>query len=175
MASLMENLIHILEEECKVYEELLALSTRKTPVVIKGDLEQLEKITDEEQVIVSRVNHLDNQREEALKDIAIVINKDVETLKLKNLIQVLEKRPEEQKRLSKCHDRISELLDDLKRVNEQNNVLIQNALEMVTFDINLVQALNSAPETANYSKNANRTVGNMYQDPYASGGFDAKQ
>lgn len=175
MASLMENLIHVLEDECKVYDELLELSIRKTPVIIKGDLEQLEKITDEEQEIVSKINHLDNQREEVLKDIAIVINKDVETLKLKKLIQVLENRPEEQRKLSTCHDQISKTLEDLKRVNDQNNVLIQNALDMVTFDINLVQALNSAPETANYTKNANRTAGNMYQDPYASGGFDAKQ
>lgn len=171
----MENLIHVLEEECKVYDELLELSKIKTPVIIKGDLEKLEEITDEEQEIVAKVNHLDGKREELLKDIAIVINKDVETLKLKNLIQVLEKRPEEQRRLSECHDGISRALGDLARVNDQNNVLIHNALEMVTFDINLVQALNSAPETANYTKDANRTVGNMYQDPYASGGFDAKQ
>lgn len=174
MASLMESLILVLEKEYKVYEELLNLSKDKTPIIIKGDLEQLEILTDEEQKIVAKVNHLDNQRVQILKDIAIVINKDVETLKLKNLIQVLDKRPEEQQKLAACHDKIVQIVSDLTIINEQNHVLISNALEMVTFDINLVQALNSAPETANYTKSAGRTDGASLQSHHA-GGFDAKQ
>jgi hypothetical protein len=174
MASLMENLIQVLEKECQIYEGLLKLSKEKTPVIIKGDLEQLEKITDEEQRIVTEANQMDFQRVQTLKDIAIVINKDVETLKLKNLIQVLDKRPDEQRKLAICHDKITQIVGDLAIVNEQNHALISNALEMVTFDINLIQALNSAPETANYTKKAGRMDGNTFQN-YHAGGFDAKQ
>ena len=174
MASLMENLIQVLEKECQVYEKLLKLSKEKTPVIIKGDLDKLEKITDEEQKIVTEVNQLDNQRVQVLKDIAIVINKDVETLKLKNLIQVLDKRPEEQHKLAVCHDKIAQIVGDLVILNDQNHALISNALEMVSFDINLVQALNSAPETANYTKKAGRMDENIFQNLHA-GGFDAKQ
>ena len=53
MASLMENLIQVLEQESEEYEGLLSLSQKKTPIIVSSDLEKLQKITDDEQVIVS--------------------------------------------------------------------------------------------------------------------------
>ncbi|MCH5260001.1 MAG: flagellar export chaperone FlgN, partial [Lachnospiraceae bacterium] len=55
----MEVLIDILEKESQEYEQLLALSMKKTPVIVSEDLDALSQITDEEQIIVSRINHLD--------------------------------------------------------------------------------------------------------------------
>ena len=49
MASLMENLIDVLDRESTEYEALLQLSQRKTPIIAGGDLAELQKITDEEQ------------------------------------------------------------------------------------------------------------------------------
>ena len=95
MASLMENLISVLEAEASEYEILVGLSTNKTPVIIKGDLAALQQITDEEQIVVGRIQHLEKQREEVIGDIANVINKDVKDLKLVNLIEMLRDRPEE--------------------------------------------------------------------------------
>ena len=172
MASLMENLMDILENEEAEYQTLLELSRKKTPVIIKGDVEQLTKITDEEQVAVDRINRLDKKRDEIMNDIANVINKDVKTLKLINLIQMLEKRPDEQKKLSKVHDKLSQTVSNMARINEQNRELIKNALEMVNFDLNLVQAMRTAPETANYNRGAYNTGSVMGN---ANGYFDAKQ
>ena len=61
MASLMENLITILETEASDYEILVGLSTKKTPIIIKGDLEALQQITDEEQIVVGRIQHSEKQ------------------------------------------------------------------------------------------------------------------
>ena len=38
MASLIENLISVLEQESVEYETLLGLSMKKTPIIVKGDL-----------------------------------------------------------------------------------------------------------------------------------------
>ena len=84
MASLMEVLIDVLEQENQEYEKLLSLSMRKTSVIVSEDLTELAKITDEEQIIVGRINHLDHQRNEAVNDIADVLNKDVDKLKIDN-------------------------------------------------------------------------------------------
>ena len=46
MASLMENLIVILDETYEAYEQLLALSLKKTPVIVSENLEELARITD---------------------------------------------------------------------------------------------------------------------------------
>lgn len=46
MASLMEVLIDVLEQENQEYEKLLSLSMRKTSVIVSEDLAELTKITD---------------------------------------------------------------------------------------------------------------------------------
>ena len=172
MASLMENLINVLEEEGKAYEELLELSMKKTPIIIGGDLEGLQKITDEEQIIVARVNRLDAKREEVTKDIANVLNKDVTKLKLVDIIQMLSQRPAEQNKLAAAHDKLKQAVGQMTRVNEQNRDLIQSSLEMVEFDLNLVHAMKSAPQTANYTRGACNSGAVMGK---SNRGFDAKQ
>ena len=41
--------------------------------------------------------------------------------------------------------------------NEQNEILLNQALEMVEFDLTLLKSMRQAPETANYNKNACNT------------------
>lgn len=171
MASLIENLISVLEQECTEYEELLGLSMKKTPVIVAGDLQALQQITDEEQTVVSRINHLERQRTEVIKDIANVTNRDVTNLKLVNLIQMLESRPQESGKLATVHDRLKTVVGNMKRVNDQNKELITHSLEMVEFDMNLLQSMKAAPETANYNRGAYSAGDVMGTD---RGGFDAK-
>lgn len=168
----MEDLISILEQEDSLYEDLLKLSMSKTPVLISGDLEALSRITEDEQEIVNKVNALDKKREEGMKDIANVLGKDVKTLKLTDLIDVLRSRPAEQNRLAAIYDKLSDTIGQMKRTNEQNKELIESSLEMVQFDMNVLQAYKAAPETANYSKNALNSGAYMGN---TKGGFDAKQ
>ena len=172
MASLMEVLIDVLEKESQEYERLLTLSMKKTPVIVSEDLEELSKITDEEQIIVSRINHLDAQRIEAIDDIANVLNKDVNQLKIVDLIKMLAARPQEQEKLAAVFDKLQENVRNVKRVNEQNRELIQEALELVQFNMNVLQSMNKAPETANYNKGAYST-GDVIG--IGSKSFDAKQ
>jgi len=172
VASLMENLIEVLEQESNEYEGLLNLSQQKTPVIASGNLEQLQTITDDEQRLVSRIGNLEKKRIEVTADIANVLNRDVNTLKLSNLIDMLAARPAEQAKLAAAHDRLQESVRLLKNVNEQNRELLKNALEMVEFELNLYQATRTAPETANYGRGAYNTGATM---GVANGGFDAKQ
>lgn len=172
MASLMENLISILEQECTAYEGLLELSIQKTPTIVKGDLEGLQRITDEEQVFVGKINGLDHKRQEVTKDIANVLNKDVTKLKLADIVDLLASRPTEQQQLAKAHDKLKDVIGRMVKINEQNRELIRHSLEMVEFDLNLIHSMKSAPQTANYTKgafNQGVTIG------MGKGGFDAKQ
>jgi hypothetical protein len=57
-------------------------------------------------------------------------------------------------------------------INSNNRELIQQSLEMVEFDMNLIQAMRQAPETADYNKGA-YSAGNIMG--MNKGGFDAKQ
>lgn len=172
MASLMENLIEVLCQESDEYEGLLALSQRKTRIIAGTDLDELKRITDDEQELVDRLNRLEKKRVEVTKDIANVLNRDVEEMKLSNLIELLEGRSAEQASLKQAHDRLQSAVQSLRRVNEQNKELLEEALDMVEFEMNLLQASKAAPETANYTKSAYNSGAQMGVN---SGGFDAKQ
>lgn len=172
MASLMEDLIDVLEKESEEYKNLLNLSMQKTQVIVSEDLDQLAKITDEEQLIVSRINHLDTIRNEAVQDIADVLNKDVTKLKIVDLIDMLAARPQEQAKLASVFDDLRRNVRAVKRINEQNRELIENALELVQLNMQVLQSMNKAPETANYNKGAYNTgdvIGTVNK------AFDARQ
>lgn len=171
MASLIEELVGTLEAENTEYEKLLELSKKKSAVIVSRDISALEKITDEEQIVVTRIGNLDSKRDEVTRDIANVLNKDVELLKLTALIGMLGKSPKEQKKLSEVHDKLKKTVGAVRQLNENNRQLIDQSLEMVQFDLNMIQAMRQAPETNNYGR-AGMNVGNTLG---AVKGFDAKQ
>lgn len=168
----MENLIDVLGQENGEYERLLALARRKTQVIASANLEDLQKITDDEQEMVGRISHLEKIRVEVTADIANVLNRDVEQLKLANLVDMMSGRPAEQEKLAAVHDSLKVTVRELQRINEQNKKLLEDALEMVQFEMNLLQAAKAAPETANYTRNAYNSGAQMGVN---SGNFDAKQ
>ena len=168
----MENLIEVLGQESEEYEGLLALSQKKMRIIASANLEDLQRIMDDEQEVVGRLNRLEKRRIEVTADIANVLNKDVETMKLTNLIEMLSPRPAEQAQLAAIHDRLSSVVREVQRTNEQNKELLEEALELVSFEMNMLQAYKAAPETANYTRSAYNSGAQMGVD---SGGFDAKQ
>ncbi len=172
MASLMENLMDILEQENREYKVLLDLSMKKTRIIVSNDIAQLSAITEEEQKQVDCINALDRQREVAMQDIANVMNMDVNTLKLGRLVEMLAGRPAEQRRLTAVKDALHETTQNMIRINAQNKELLESALELVEFDLNIVRGLKAAPETAEYNRGA-VNAGNLMG--VSSGRFDAKQ
>ncbi len=172
MASLMENLEEVLSRESDLYQNLLELSRRKTSIIVKGDLEALNAITEEEQKAVSEITHVDREREMRMAEIAKVLNTDVKTLKLTDLLQVLERRPAERQKLALVYDKLKAVVYECKRVNEKNGMLVQDALEVTQFELNMIQAAKSAPETANYTMDAMSDGSTM---GISKSRFDAKQ
>lgn len=170
MASLMEDFMGILEEENEGYQRLTELSQEKRQIIIDGDIPALEAITEREQEITGRLVNLENKRSEVVGDMSIVLSKKPEELTITNMIAFLNKQPEEQKKLIDLRDRLRETLREMADINTQNEVLLQQSMEMVEFDLTLFRSMRQAPTTANYDKQANNTG-----DLLGSGGFDAKQ
>ena len=172
MASLLENLIEILNSDSAEYEKLAELAEKKTPFIVKGDINNLWKITEDEQEIVGRIQKQEKLRKETLADIANVVNRDVKTLKLIDLIQMLDKMPDQQEMLKGVQKRLRATIDSLKAANDKNQMLLADKLDMVDFNLNMIRAMKSAPQTANYTKDAytnGQSLGIFH------GGFDAKQ
>lgn len=154
MASLIEELIVTLEDENREYEALLELSTRKTGIIVRDDIKSLDEMVSREQVHLDKIVNLEKKRMEVLNDIAIVLNKDVNTLTVKGVTELLSGQKDEQRRLSQIHDRLKKTLVSVEAVNEMNKGLIEEALDMINFNINYINGLSQIPETANYTKDA---------------------
>ncbi len=170
MASLIDELIDVLNLEEKEYQDLILLSREKTPVIVKGDLEKLQKITEAEQFVVGKLNKLERRRTEVAKDIAVVLGKEEDELKVPDIIEILASQKAEQERLKEVYDRLKATLKEMVRLNDINKGLIQESLEFIEFNMNLYKGIYQEPETGNYTKSASASK------PVATPGvFDAKQ
>lgn len=168
MASLIEELITTLKEETVEYEALLELSTEKTGIIVRDDIQNLNEMVVKEQSHLDRIANLEKKRTEVMKDIAIVLNKDVNTLTVKGISELLEGQKKEQQELSQTRDKLKKLLTGVEAVNEMNKGLIEEALEMINFNINYINGLSQLPETANYTRDA------YNQNQMGLSTFDAK-
>lgn len=174
MASLIRDLITVLEEEEEVYEYLLPITREKKQVIIKNDLQSLQDITAQEQKAVEIITVLERRREEVIVNIGTVLGMDSNTLKISDIIPVLEKQPKEQKELKEIHGKLKSTVSELKRLNDINRVLMEQSLEMIAFDLNVIQSMKSMPVTNNYDRRARQQFADSsYQN--SQGVFDAKQ
>jgi hypothetical protein len=171
MASLIETLIDVLEQENTEYESLMETANVKTAAIVSGDVEKLQDILLEEQKFIDVITKLDAKREENVKDICNVLNVSARGVKITDIINMLEKQPKEQAALTEVHLKLKRTIDNLVRVNDNNKTLLQESMDMLDFEMNLARNAMVAPQTGNYSKGA------YEQDTgYGTlGAFDAKQ
>ena len=170
MASLMEDLLDVLEKEEKQYQELIELGLEKKQAVIKADIQTLEQITAKEGDAASALQNLAKRRTRVLNDMATVLGKTPGEVTITKMIGYLEGQPKEQQKLAEIKEKLLATGNQMTTINQQNEVLLKQALEMVEFDLTLLKSMRQAPETANYNRNAYNTG-----DLLGGGGFDAKQ
>ena len=161
MASLVEELVTVLEEEEKIYQTLISYGEKKTDILIRADVPELEKLTCLEQLASDDLVTHSNQQVQLLKDIANVLGRTEEKMTVTRLITLLESQPDVQKKLTEARDRLLAAADRMNHLNDQNVALIKQAIA-------LFKSLRQAPETANYDKTACNT-GSLL----GSSGFDA--
>ncbi|HAZ91284.1 MAG TPA: hypothetical protein DCX21_04840 [Eubacterium sp.] len=169
MASLIDELIEVLDGENKIYEAYIDIAREKTTFIVKNDLEGLSDIVGKEQLIIEHVNNLDKKREELAKDIADVLALDTKNVTIKDIATAIRNQKGEYERLTEVFKALKKTLSMVERVNMTNSQLIAETMDMINFEINLAQASRMQPMTADYGK---ADVADMNA---ASKKFDAKQ
>lgn len=171
MAGLIDELVNTMSQENDIYKELIPIAEEKTRVIIKNDLDALQKITEQEQLTIEKINALEKKREEVVVNIGTVLSRDPKELNMKALIKIMDKQPKEQKELSRIHDELDGNLRRLVTINDRNKELINQSLEMIEFNMNLIQSTRMAPGVNNYT----RSAGESSIRQAGTGMFDAKQ
>lgn len=170
MASLMDDLTDVLDAENKLYKKLLVFADEMKDAVIKGDVPKVEEISAAEENVTNDIQVLEGKRIHIMKDMAAVINVDVNSLKVAELENTLSSQPELKERLRRVRTELKNTMMALKAANDMNQVLLKQAMELLDFDLTLYRSTKQAPQTANYGRNAYSTGELLGQR-----GFDAKQ
>lgn len=170
MASLMDDLTQVLENETVEYKKLIELSDNLRKALIESDVSTVEQMTAAQEEVSNGIQSLESRRARIMNDIAVVLNKKPEELKVSMLEETLAGQPALKERLAAVRTELKQTMDELKRVNHTNQTLLRQSMELLEFDLNLFRSMRQAPETANYNKSAVNTG-----DLLGSRGFDAKQ
>lgn len=168
MASLVEELVNVLEAETQIYTTLVGYEERKKDVLIAADVATLEEITTKEQLAGDDLIAYSNKQIQILKDIATVLGRTDGKMTVTRLISLLDTQPKVQEQLTEARDSLLTAANQMKTLSDQNAILIRQAIELNEFDMTLFKSLRQAPETANYDKSAYNT-GSLL----GGGGFDA--
>ena len=168
MASLVEELVNVLEAEKQIYTTLVGYEERKKDVLIAADVAVLEEITTKEQLAGDDLIAYSNKQIQILKDIATVLGRTDGKMTVTRLISLLDTQPKVQEQLTEARDSLINAANQMKTLSDQNAILIRQAIELNEFDMTLFKSLRQAPETANYDKSAYNT-GSLL----GGGGFDA--
>ena len=170
MASLIDSLISIMDDENREYKRLLDLSNNKTTAIVQGNVEQLQTIFGQEQKLIDDLNRIETQRMACVSDICKILHLSPSEVRVKQIVQMLEKKPKEHDALEKSYLELKKTVSQLADVNENNKLLLKESMDMIEFEINLARNASMAPQTANYGKGAYEE-----QSGLGGGSFDANQ
>lgn len=170
MAGMMDDLVQVLGEEKVLYEKLADLSEEMKQAIIVSDVPVVEQKTAEQQDVTTDIQRLDRKRSDIMRNVAVVLNKKPEDIKVSTLIETLSGQPELKEKMVSARNELIAAMDRLKKVNAQNQALLTQAMELMEFDLNLYRSMRQAPETANYNRSAYSTG-----DILGHGGLDATQ
>ena len=129
MASLMEDLIDVLNKEEEQYQGLIELGKKKREVVIRADIKTLDEITATEQEVASNLQNLAKKRTRVLNDMATVLGRNPGEVTITKMISYLEEQPVEQKQLMEVKERLLQTGKEMAAINEQNEILLNQALD----------------------------------------------
>ena len=135
-ADSINELINVLDQEAKVYEDILKLSKYKTGIIVEGKVAELENIVRLEQSLVIQIGRFEDKREELVANLYEQLKIDQQNLSLSELINSLNDA-EAAKTLRVCQQELTKTIRELKNKNNLNAKLIKNSLEYIDFSINL--------------------------------------
>ena len=120
MASLIDLLIDDLNNEETGYNKLLDLSNDKTSAIVKGDVDELQKIFLQEQKLIEELETVEQKRQEDVKEICSILRLPYEEIRVEHIVQILEKKPKEHDALEEVYLRLKRTLNQLTTVNDNN-------------------------------------------------------
>lgn len=133
----LQALIEKMRELTDVHEQAYQLANAKKDVLIKGDIDSLAKIVQQENGIIRKMSMLEAERQQIVIDLVQQLGiASHEPMRLSDLLASLPNSPLKEE-LQDLFRRLSKLLLDLQQLNELNQQLIENSLAFVNYSLEL--------------------------------------
>lgn len=145
-----EQLITLLVQMVKVYKGLLIIGNNKRSVLIAGDVHSLEKIIQQEEMLIYQAGKLEALRYKIVREIASLYGINKNDINQAELIKLAD--PDSASKLDTANKELGQLITELKPINEINTQLIKQALNIINYNVNLLtqedSGVNYAPQGA---------------------------
>lgn len=130
------QLINILEDEYKCYQEVLRISKEIRDVLIENAIEELIEIVKGEQQYINEIDALEERRLALMEQVEEKYNIDSSNLSYLEFIDHLPTKNKEQ--LVNIRQKLLEILDEIHVQNEENKKLIEEAVKFNEFSTDLI-------------------------------------
>ncbi len=129
-----DTVIGLLVEIKEVYSKIFDLSQQKQQLLIANKAEEISDVLKEEWGLLSEASELENKRVEAAE--ALFPGKNGEDITIDDIAAIAS--PEEKKHLLEVSGELYKLLEDQKKLNAENQSLIELHLEYMDYMVNVV-------------------------------------
>lgn len=152
-----QELISVLNKIVESYNSLLNLSKQKRAALVTVNVADIERLTKEEEQIVTSIGKLEQIR----KKITNQILSDLKVTEIEDsfmdMLSLCDKKNADQ--LIKVHNELKNVLKEVGSSNKTNETLITQALSVVNYNINVMSQAESTPTyNANPSENVQAKV-----------------
>lgn len=137
------DLLETMQKQLEIYRMLLALAFEKQPVLVKGDIPELEAIIKEEELIILQVGRLEEQRSVLHLALANHFSLSPEELSLSEIVKRTE--GEMSQAFQQVFEEMTGVLKDLAEINQNNTNLIKSSLEYINLTLDLLTNTDSVP------------------------------
>lgn len=159
---LIHDLIKVLDQEAKAYDDILKISKNKTNIIVEGKVAELENLVKIEQTLVLQMSRIETMRENLVDKISAQLNIKSKDVTISEILKQL--KGEEADKLKACQTNMTKVLSDLKNTNEVNSKLIKNSLDFINFSINLMTSVDIGTNNYGTSGQANDTKKRTFFD-----------
>jgi flagellar biosynthesis/type III secretory pathway chaperone len=120
MERVFDNLVELLEDQKKIYEELLGLGKLKQTELVKGSIEVLESLNKQEEMLIFQIGRLEEDRFQCTNEIIKMYGLE-ENTSLRELVKAM-----------------TELLIQMEKINSENIELIKQSLRFIQFSLDTI-------------------------------------
>lgn len=138
----MGNLLVILDDEYKIYEEILGVSKQKTQIIVEGKVSELDQMVKVEQALVMQISKIEKKRADLFDKLSQHTNLDKNNWNITELKKIA--TPEQQTRLQKYQEGMIGMVSELNHFNQLNSKLISNSLDFIEFSLNMISTADIA-------------------------------